>query len=137
MAKATYKMPEDFLSKVSQLADKTDKILPRVLEAGGNVALDKVRSQLHAVLSGQSSGQLEAALGLSPAKMDKDGNYNVKVGFDEYRQDGSSNAMVANIIEYGKHGQPPKPFLKPAKAAARKDVIETMKRKLEEEIGDV
>lgn len=137
MAKATYTMPDEFLDRLYRLENRTDEIIPKVLEAGGEVALEKVRSQLHAVLSGQSSGQLEAALGLSPAKMDKDGNYNVKVGFDEYRQDGSSNAMVANIIEYGKHGQPPKPFLKPAKAAARNDVIETMKRKLEEEIGDV
>lgn len=137
MAKATYKMPDEFLDRLSRLENRTDEIIPKVLEAGGKVALEKVQSQLHAVLSGQSSGQLEAALGLSATKMDRDGNYNVKVGFDEYRQDGSSNAMVANIIEYGKHGQPPKPFLKPAKAAARKDVIEIMKRKLEEETGDV
>ena len=27
------KMPEDFLMKVSRLADKTDEILPKVLEA--------------------------------------------------------------------------------------------------------
>ena len=34
MAKATWRMPEDFLMKVSRLADKTDEILPKVLEAG-------------------------------------------------------------------------------------------------------
>ena len=26
-----------------------------------------------------------------------------------------SNAMLANVLEYGKHGQPPKPFLKQTK----------------------
>lgn len=137
MAKATYKMPDEFLDRLSQLGTRTDEIIPKVLEAGGEVALDKVRSQLHAVLSEQSSGQLESNLGLSPAKMDKNGNFNVKVGFDEYRQDGSSNAMVANIIEFGKHGQPPKPFLKPAKTASRKPAIEAMKAKLEEEIENL
>ncbi len=84
-----------------------------------------------------STGELESALGVSPAKLDKNGNFNVKVGFDEPRKDGSSNAMIANIIEYGKHGQPPRPFLKPAKAASRTPAIEAMKRKLDEEMGDM
>ena len=35
MAKAQIKMPEEFLLKVSQLADQTDVIIPKVLEAGG------------------------------------------------------------------------------------------------------
>ena len=37
MAKVQMKMPEDFLMKVSRLADKTDEILPKVLEAGAEV----------------------------------------------------------------------------------------------------
>ena len=41
MAKATWKMPEDFLMKVSRLADKTDEILQKVLEAGAEVVEDK------------------------------------------------------------------------------------------------
>jgi hypothetical protein len=35
MARGSYKMPEDFLLKVSTLAEKTDEIIPKVLEAGG------------------------------------------------------------------------------------------------------
>ena len=125
------------MAKLSRLEERTDEIIPKVLEAGGEVVLDRVRSNLSAVLSGESSGELEQALGVSPAKLDKNGNYNVKVGFDEPRRDGSSNAMIANIIEYGKHGQPPKPFLKPAKSASRTPAIEAMKQKLDEEMGDV
>jgi HK97 gp10 family phage protein len=130
-------MPDDFMAKISRLEERTDEIIPKVLEAGGEVVLDRVRSNLSAVLSGESTGELEQALGVSPVKLDKNGNYNVKVGFDEPRRDGSSNAMIANIIEYGKHGQPPKPFLKPAKSASRTPTIEAMKQKLDEEIGDV
>lgn len=137
MAKAEFKLPNDFLDKISQLEDRTDDIIPRVLEAGGNVVLNQVRSNLSSVLSGESSGQLAESLGLSPTKVDRNGNYNVKVGLDEYRRDGSSNAMVANILEYGKHNQKPRPFLKPAKAASRSACIDTMKSKLEEEMGDV
>jgi hypothetical protein len=46
----------------------------------------------------------------------------------------ATNAMIASVLEYGKHGQPPKPFLKPAQSAARKPCQEEMQRALEEEI---
>jgi HK97 gp10 family phage protein len=143
MAKASFKMPDDFLRKVSALEDKTDEIIPRVLEAGGEIALDKVKNNLSGVIGkgtkteSCSTGELVNALGLSPALMDRDGNFNVKVGFSEPRRDGDSNAKIANIIEYGKHGQPPKPFLKPAKTASRNPAIEAMKRKLDEEIDGI
>jgi len=42
--------------------------------------------------------------------------------------------MIANIIEYGKAGQPAKPFLKPAKTSSKKPCIDAMTKKLEEEI---
>ncbi|QNO17855.1 HK97-gp10 family putative phage morphogenesis protein [Caproicibacterium amylolyticum] len=143
MAKVSFSMPADFLRKVSALGEKTDEIIPRVLEAGGEVAFEKVRDNLESVIGrdtkspSRSTGELASALGLSPARMDKDGNFNVKVGFSEPRPDGESNAKIANILEYGKHGQPPKPFLKPAKTQARKPGIEAMKEKLEEEIKKI
>ena len=52
----------------------------------------------------------------------------------EPRSDGGSNAMLANIIEYGKSGQPAKPFLKPAQTSSRKACTNAMIRKLEEEV---
>ncbi len=50
MAKVQIKMPEDFLLKLSRLGNKTDEITPKVLEAGGEVVLEKVRSNLQAVI---------------------------------------------------------------------------------------
>lgn len=140
MAKATIKMPDDFLMKISKLADQKDTIIPKVLKAGGEVVEAKVKSNLQAVIGSglqeesRSTGELISALGVSSAKQDKDGKFNVKVGFAEPRSDGGSNAKIANIIEYGKHGQPAKPFLKPAKSASRKSCINTMITKLEQEI---
>lgn len=135
------KMPEDFLLKVSRLNEKTDEILPRVLEAGGQVVLERVKSNLSAVIGkgtkipSRSTGELVGALGLSAAKPKRDGSgWDIKVGFAEPRSDGDSNAKIANILEYGKHGQPPKPFLKPAKTQSRKACVETMKSKLDEEV---
>ncbi len=143
MAKANIKMPEEFLLKVSRLADQTDVILPKVLEVGGEVVLDKVKGNLSKVVGkgtkypSKSTGELLSSLGLSGAKQDRNGNFNVKVGFAEPRSDGESNAKLASIIEYGKHGQPAKPFLKPARNASRKPCINAMVAKLEEEIEKI
>lgn len=143
MAKALTKMPEEFLQKISSLGSKTDDIVPRVLEAGGEVMLERVKSNLQTVVGNgtkydsRSSGELVEALGVSGARMDRNGNHNVKIGFSEPRRDGESNAKIANIIENGKHGQPAKPFLKPAKSSAKKACIDAMKTKLEEEINQI
>ena len=143
MAKATFKMPEDFLMKVSKLADRTDDILPKVLEAGAEVVERKVRSNLASVIGkgtkepSRSTGQLLSSLGTSPALQDKNGDFNVKVGFSEPRSDGNSNAKIATILEYGKSGQPAKPFLKPAKSASKNACIEAMKAKLESEVNGI
>lgn len=144
------KMPEDFLLKVSRLNEKTDEILPKVLEAGGQVVLERVKSNLSAIVGkgtkvpSRSTGELESALGISPAKPKRDGSgWDIKVGFAEPRSatrspgDGNSNAKIANILEYGRHGQPPKPFLKPAKTQSRKACVETMKSKLDEEVRKI
>lgn len=140
MAKVQVKIPEEFLLRLSRLGDKTDEIIPKVLEAGGEVVEQKVRANLSAVIGrdtkeeSRSTGELLSALGVTPAKIDRDGNYNVKVGFSEPRPDGRSNAMIANVLEYGKSGQPTKPFMKPARSAARAPCIEAMKAAFEREV---
>jgi len=140
MAKAHIKLPEEFLLKLSALGDQTDKIIPRVLDAGGRVVLAKVKSNLQSVVGkntkhpAESTGELVSALGVTTAKIDRNGIFNVKVGFAEPRRDGSSNARLANIIEHGKSGQPAKPFLKPAKSASQKVCLDAMQNALAEEI---
>jgi len=143
VAKATFKMPDEFLMKVSKLEERKDEILPRVLEAGAEVVEAKVRSNLRAAIGkgtkdpSRSTGELLSALGTSSAKQDRDGNFNVKVGFSEPRRDGDSNAKIATILEYGKSGQPAKPFLKPAKSASKSACIQAMEQKLTEEIDRI
>ena len=134
-------MPDEFLEKLAHLTQDEDGMAKRVLTAGAEVVEARVRSNLAGVIGrgtkeeSRSTGQLLASLGTSSVKLDRDGNHNVKVGFAEPRRDGDSNAKIANILEYGRHGQPPKPFLKPAKSSSKTTAIEAMKRKLEEEVG--
>ena len=143
MAKAAFKMPEDFLLKLSRLGEKTDEIIPKVLEAGGEVVEAKVKSNLQAVIGSgtkgesRSTGELLSALGVSSARQDKDGNFNVKVGFSEPRPDGKSNAMIAGVLEYGKSGQSPKPFLKPAKSASKSACVDAMIAAFEKEVENI
>ena len=140
MAKAEVQMPDEFLKKLSSLGKKTDEIAERVLEAGAEVVLSKVKSSLASVVgkdtkvASRSTGELERSLGMTSVKVDKNGNHNIKIGFAEPRSDGESNAKIANILEYGRHGQPAIPFLKPAKTASKSACEAAMVQKLEEEI---
>lgn len=140
MARVDVKMPDEFLERMSRLGSNFDSIAETVLEAGGEVVLEKTKSNLASVIGSgtkydsRSTGELESSLGLTGVKMDRNGNFNIKVGFSETRRDGGSNAQLANIIEYGKSGQPAKPFLKPAKSASKKQCIEAMKQAFETEV---
>ena len=140
MARADFKLPDEFLTKLSRLGKDTDAVTEKVLEAGGKVVLTKVRSNLAAVIGSgtkygsRSTGELAQSLGLSPVKLTREGNHNIKIGFSEPRSDGGSNAKIANILEYGKSGQPAKPFLKPAKSASKAECIRVMEQTLKEEV---
>lgn len=133
-------LPDDLLKTLSKLGSKTDDITKEVLKEGGEVVLKKIQNNLSAVTGkgtkyeSRSTGELEKSLGVSAPLLDRNGNYNIKVGFAEPRSDGGSNAKIANILEYGKHGQPAKPFLAPAKRTAKKPCEAAMKAKFEEEM---
>ena len=129
------------MEKLNGLGANFDVVAETVLQAGADAVLPVVRSKLSAVIGkdtkypSKSTGELERALGVTPVKLGRDGNHNIKIGFSEPRSDGKSNAMIANILEYGKSGQAAKPFLKPAKTASRKACIDAMTKKLDEEVA--
>ena len=139
MGKVTIKMPTQFMDQLTKAAEKTDTAIPKALEAGGKVVFDTMKANLRSAIGrdtkypSRSTGKLLAALGVSPVKLNDEGNYDVKVGFSEDRE--VSNAKLANILEYGKHGQPPKPILKPTRRSSRKPCIEAMQTALKEELG--
>lgn len=140
MAKADVKMHDEFLARISRLGAQTNSIAENVLQAGGEVALAKVKSNLKSVVGSEtksksrSTGELERSLGLSPVMVDKNGNHDIKVGFSEPRTDGGSNAKIANILEYGTSSQSAKPFLKPAKSAVKNQCVDAMKSAFEKEV---
>ena len=136
-------MPDEFLLKVSKLGSDFDPVAEKILKAGGEVIFKRTKSNLSAVVGkgtkheSRSTGELEKALGVTSVRLDRNGNHNIKIGFSEPRPDGESNAKIANILEYGKHGQPAKPFLKPAKSASKSECISVMKSTFEEEVKKI
>ena len=140
MAKAEMKLPDDFLDRLSKLGSRTDTIIAKVLAAGGEIVLSKVKSNLKSVIGkgtkheSRSTGELVDSLGVTSMKVDRSGKYNLKVGFSEPRKKGGSNALIASVIEYGKSGQPPRPFLKPAKSSSKAACISAMKEAMEKEL---
>ena len=142
MASISLKLPEEIEKKLSSLGNRLDEVAAKILTAGGEVVLKEAKDNLAAVIGSgtkypsRATGELQRALGLSPVRVGPKGTHNVKVGFDEPHSGGVSNAMLANLIEYGKHGQPAKPFMKPAKRSSKDAAIEAMKEAFRQEVGE-
>ena len=135
------KLPDEFLQKISKLGDKTDQIVDACLEATGDVVLPIVRANLEAVIGrdtrfpSRSTGELVRSLGVSPPKLNRHGERDIKIGFHEPRSDGNVNARIANILEYGRSGQAPRPFLKQSRSQAKRPAIEAIERTFDEEVA--
>jgi hypothetical protein len=164
---------------LERLSKQADAVVKKTLEAGAEVVEEKVRANLKNSLSGESSGQLLDALGISPVKPnDELDGWDIKIGFNEPRKDDydklkssrfktnparakasynmtrkekkaakikvrnysfykTTNAMVANILEYGKKGQAAKPFMKPAEDATKAKARAKMKKVFTEEANKI
>jgi HK97 gp10 family phage protein len=129
---------------LERLSKQADAVVKKTLEAGAEVVEDKVMANLkNAIGSGtktesKSTGQLLNALGTSPVKPnDNLDGWDIRIGFAEPRKDGKSNAMVANILEYGKKGQAAKPFMKPAEDATKAKARAKMKQVFTEEANKI
>ena len=141
----------EFEKKLSELGKHTDEILAKAMAAGAEAALPVVRDSLKSAIGrgnqspDRSTGELVNSLGVSPVMVDRNGITNVKIGFYEPRRHQSTakgkrsyytitNAMIANVLEYGKHGQPPRPWLKRAKTQATKVFRAKMQEVIDEEV---
>lgn len=141
MARAAVKMPDAFLEKISKLNSRFDEIVPKVLEKGAEPVIQKAKNNLAARIGqgtkepSQSTGELLASLETTKPVQDAKGDWNLRVGIPTTKDSkGVSNALKAAVIEYGKSGQPPKPWLKPTKSATRKACVSAMEQALDREI---
>lgn len=136
-------LPDALTQKLTRLGNQTDKICETALKAGAAVAKSAVDNQLKTAVGtgtkypSRATGELERSLGVTPVRVDAKGNYDIKIGFAEPREDGNVNAKIANILEYGKHGQPAKAFLKKAKSKSKAETMAVIAATLETEMNNV
>jgi len=131
MAKCTVTLPDGMIAEIEALQRATNDILQEAVVAGGNVAVEAVRTELAAVIGqgtafdSRTTGELFNSLGASPVDTSNKGDVNVHIGFNEPRRiqyaqntkrkgrktrSGSgdrsyytiTNAMIANVLEHGK-----------------------------------
>lgn len=142
---------EDLINKLAKLGKDTDKIAKKVVRAGANPLADEIRKNLENNLkdstyagkdtkkrgtkkSNRRSGDLLDSLGVSPAKIDKYGNANVKVGFDGYDKKGTPNVLKARAMESGTSTLKKRPFIRPAINKTSDKCKDEMSKKFDEEI---
>ena len=143
MARVQIRLPNDFIDALDSASSLIDNSAEQVLKAGANIVEPRMRSNLSAAIGSstkqpsRSTGQLAKALGTAPVKVNSRGDYNVKVGFAENRDDGKANALIANVLEHGRSNQPARPFLAPTRSQTRRAAIDAMKQTLAARIQQV
>lgn len=143
MARVQIRLPNDFIDALDSASSLIDNSAEQVLKAGANIVEPRMRSNLSAAIGSstkqpsRSTGQLAKALGTAPVKVNSRGDYNVKVGFTENRDDGRANALIANVLEHGRSNQPARPFLAPTRSQTKRAAITAMKQTLAARIQQV
>ena len=143
MAKVTVEFPDDIVQKLASLETRTDAVLEKTLQAGADVVKPVFQTKLASAIArntkrkSTSTGQLVSALGVSPVKTADDGSVDIKIGFNEPRQDGKRNAMIAGILEHGNSNQPARPFLSATKSAVKAPATQAMIDAFNQEVDDL
>lgn len=136
MARMTVNLGDDYMRQLEKLADHSEEAIKKAIHAGVGVLTDQIRENLEANLAGseQSTGALEASLGISPVAQDRDGVWNAKIGFDGYDEKGVPNQLKARVMESGSSKVQKRPFIRPAVNAKRREAVEAMQKVIDEEI---
>lgn len=136
MARMTVNLGDDYMRQLEKLADRSEEAIKKAIHAGAGVLTDQIRENLEENLAGseQSTGALEASLGISPVAQDRDGVWNAKIGFDGYDEKGVPNQLKARVMESGSSKVQKRPFIRPAVNAKRREAVEAMQKVIDEEI---
>ncbi|KMY23630.1 HK97 gp10 family phage protein [Actinobaculum suis] len=142
MARVHIQLPNNFIDALQAASTLLDAAAGDVLNAGAGVVEPRLRANLTAAigqgaLPSRSTGQLLGALGTTAVRVNSKGEHNLKIGFAENRDDGRSNALIANVLENGRSNQPARPFLAPARSQTRRPATEAMKQALAARMNQV
>ena len=132
MARFEMQLPESIIKDFQKIYKDADKIFGAMTEAGADVVLQNVRSNVPA--SFKSSEIMKCLKKTRTYKTPSDDGINTKVGFYGYfvNRDGKQTAapLVVNVFEYGSSKFPKKPFFRKSfrKAQIERAMLEAQKR---------
>lgn len=159
MAVIRFKNLEEYELRLSALSKHTQEICGRAIYQGAKIVTDEVRKGIEGlpvirgygtqsnplpggVTAAQKEGLLDG-LGITPLA-EKDGFYNVKVGFDGYNKtktaqypQGQPNQLVARGAESGTSWKGKSPFVRPAVTRAKPEAEKKMAEVLDDEINKI
>lgn len=137
MARMTFKAGDEYALKLSRLATDSDEIAKKAIYGGAKIVADKIKSNLQGVLSPEATGQLVGSFGIARIDRDSNGDWNTKLGFDGYDDNGMANQYKARILESGTSKHTKKPFVRPAVNATRASAKAEMEKIIDEEINKI
>ncbi len=152
MARMTFMLGEEYGEKLLRVASSSEEIAKAAIDAGADILADEIRQNLTANLNdpesvskngsilfknyyNKTSGSLLKALGITPIRQDENGIWNAKIGFGDpdYDPKGVPNLLKARVMESGSSTIRKRPFVRPAVAAKKKEVLEAMQQVIDEE----
>lgn len=132
MASVKIRTSEELIRKLEKLSgEQADEVAKRAVYVGAGFMAEKVKESLRGVVSEKATGDLEKSLGITPIKLNRDGDWAAKIGFSGYDRKGTSNILKARILESGSSKQRKRPFVSTALKRYRKIAQERMKNEAE------
>lgn len=163
LARIRFSRMKEYELKLSKLGDSDSikKIAERAIREGADIVADEAKSRIKALKSITSDEAISnwragvpgyitkpakkaliESFGVTPMKKDKDGVYNVKLGFDGYNDvktkkypNGQPNQLIARACESGSSAMIKQPFFRKAVQATKKRAEARMADILDKEIN--
>ena len=131
MAGFDLELPDDLVSNLKMITEKTDEMFGRMTKAGADVVYKEVMNNMKS--SFKSTKSLEKGLRITKTyKTKSDDGINTKVGFYGYNDKNIPIPLIALAREYGtSRGEKKKPFFR--KAFNNTTAIENAMLKVQEE----
>ena len=145
MATAKFIDSSAYEIRLNRSATDFRKVAEAAIRAGAAVIATQMQKNLQGILSPAATGQLVAALGITPVEKGWNYSYNAHIGFDGYQQPGYGEfpqgvpfQLIARSFESGAGDwRPKKPFAKPAVKQTKAQVKEVMAKAAEEEFQKI
>ena len=127
MASLTVNGMDALLDDLDALANLPDSVIEEILEAEADVIVEAQRKTARE-MGVYDSGMTAASI--KKGKVKKTGlDHSITVAPQGTNTRGDRNAEVAFVNEYGKRGQPARPFTRTANERAEKDMVEAGEKK--------